>query len=219
MKHSLLLFIVLLAACGTDGTAPPAIIPELSIIAGNAQTDTIGKTLATQITAALTDKASGAPLAGRIVNWVVVEGGGQVFAAVVQTGADGMARQQWTLGMTPGSQKLVARWLNPDTGEPVTLDTAYATALPRPTFYLVNTSPDNVTVDIAWRTGETQTVSTTALAPRCAFLAFVGDSATLTINRGGSVFSTGALALGAASTLTVAGNGWGWASSATCSPA
>jgi len=125
----LLIAVALLAACG-ENASQPTIVPQLSIIAGNAQIDTIGKVLPTQIAAALRDKESGAPLAGRIVNWVVIEGGGQVFAPVVQTGADGIARQTWTLGMTTGRQRVVARWIDPATGEPLTLDTASATAMP-----------------------------------------------------------------------------------------
>jgi hypothetical protein len=139
----LLIAVALLAACG-ENASQPTIVPQLSIIAGNAQIDTIGKVLPTQIAAALRDKESGAPLAGRIVNWVVVDGGGSVFAPVVQTGADGIARQTWTLGMTPGGQTLVARWLNPDTGEPVTIDTARATAVPNwsVTVRIANASSD-----------------------------------------------------------------------------
>lgn len=138
------LVVLVLVGCGTDASAP-AIVPELSIIAGDAQTDTVGKTLPQRITAALRDRQSGAPLAGRVVNWVVVEGGGGVFAGVVQTGADGLARQQWTLGTAPGNQKLVARWIDPDTGEPVTVDTARAMAVSGvAASFLVNFSGSNV---------------------------------------------------------------------------
>jgi len=142
MNRYAITLLVLLAACGES--TQPTIVPQLSIVAGNAQTDTIGKTLPTQIAAMLRDRQSGAPLPGRIVNWVVIDGGGAVFAPVVQTGGDGIARQTWTLGMTPGGQTLVARWLNPDTGEPVTIDTARATAVPNwsVTVRIANASSD-----------------------------------------------------------------------------
>ena len=127
------------AACSDAGGPAPVIVPQLAIVAGDLQTDAVMRTLPVQLGAKLTNKATGEPLPGRIVNWVVVEGGGAVFAAVTQTASDGVARQSWTLGPHVGNQKLIARWLNPETGEPVTLDTARAVATPdtAATFYVV----------------------------------------------------------------------------------
>lgn len=121
-----------LVGCGNDpgGPSAPAVAPLLSIIAGDVQTDTVMRQLPVQVAARLTDKLSGVPLAGRVVNWVVIEGGGTIFAAVTQTGSDGVARQPYTLGPIAGRQRLVARWLDPETGEPITLDTASAFAVP-----------------------------------------------------------------------------------------
>lgn len=119
-------------ACGKDAAAPKVIVPSLSIVAGQAQTDTVGKTLPVQLGAKLTDAATGLPLPGRVLNWVVVSGGGQVFAAVTQTGSDGLGKNSWTLGTSAGGQKVVARYIDPETGAPVTLDTANATAIPGP---------------------------------------------------------------------------------------
>jgi hypothetical protein len=130
MRSALPLTLLILAACGKDATQPAPLVPELSIVAGDAQSDTVGKTLPTELAARLVDRQSGAPLGGRILNWVVIQGGGSVFAAQTQTAVDGTARQSWTLGPVAGSQKLVARWLNPETGEPVTLDTALALGVP-----------------------------------------------------------------------------------------
>jgi hypothetical protein len=89
----------------------------------------VGKTLPVQLGAKLTDANSGAPLSGRILNWAVVQGNGTLFVAVTQTGSDGVGRNSWTLGTVTGSQKVVARYIDPGTGTPVTLDTARATAL------------------------------------------------------------------------------------------
>lgn len=121
--------VLLIVACQQDGIQPQ-LVPLVEIVAGDAQTDTVGKTLPVQLAAALTDKESGAPLPGRILNWSVAAGAGEVFVTVTQTGSDGVARNQWTLGPAAGGQKLVARYIDPETGEPVTLDTAFATALP-----------------------------------------------------------------------------------------
>jgi len=183
------LMLYALTACGSEATQPPPIVPELSIVAGNLQIDTIGKTLPTQVAAMLRDKQTGAPLAGRIVNWVVINGGGSVFASVVQTGLDGMARQTWTLGMTPGGQTLVARWLNPDTGEPVTIDTAKATALPRATM-LVNNSAGPMQIVVHWQTGGEDTATIRGYGTTCAFLSQWGPAYLVQLNGGARVDST-----------------------------
>src|SRR6266704_2454155 len=127
MRYSLVL-LVLLAACSKDAAAPK-IVPSLAIVAGQAQTDTVGKTLPVQLGAKLTDAISGAPLPGRVLNWLVVKGGGQLFVAVTQTGSDGLGKNSWTLGPSAGDQKVVARYIDPETGQPITLDTARATAI------------------------------------------------------------------------------------------
>jgi hypothetical protein len=127
--HTYGILMLAIAACGKDSSSPQ-IQPELSIVAGDVQIDTVGKTLPTELGAKLTDKNSGLPLPGRVINWVVLEGGGQTFVSVSQTATDGVARNIWTLGTLAGGQKLVARWLDPETGESVTLDTATAMAVP-----------------------------------------------------------------------------------------
>ncbi len=128
--RTLLIPLLLLAACGHDSPAPQ-IHASLAFVSGDAQVDTVGKTLPVQLGAKLMDANSGAPLPGRILNWSVVNGGGTLFVAVTQTGSDGVGRNSWTLGPIAGEQKVVARYIDPDTGEPVTLDTARATALVR----------------------------------------------------------------------------------------
>lgn len=129
MQRFVVVLALIAAACGKDAVAP-AVVPELSIVSGDSQRDTVGRVLPVELTAKLVDRQSGAPLPGRVLNWLVVAGGGAIFAPQTQTASDGTARQSWTLGPTAGPQKIVARWLNPETGEPVTLDTAYATAMP-----------------------------------------------------------------------------------------
>jgi len=130
MKRLTLLPVALLAGCSaSDGGTSAPIRPSLAIVTGANQTDTVGKTLPVQIGAKLTDANSGNPLAGRILNWSVVTGGGSLFVAVTQTGSDGIGRNSWTLGPVVGPQAVVAQYIDPDTGTPVTLDTARATAL------------------------------------------------------------------------------------------
>lgn len=121
--------LLLLAACSSNTAAPKIIVPSLSIVAGDAQTDTVGKTLPVQLGAKLTDATTGLPLPGRVLNWVVVTGGGALFVGVTQTGSDGTGKNSWTLGTSAGGQKVVARYIDPETGAAVTLDTATATAI------------------------------------------------------------------------------------------
>lgn len=182
MRYALVLF-ALLAACGKDSPAP-VIVPSLSIVEGDAQRDTVGRALPVQLGAKLVDSASGAPLAGRVLNWVVVDGGGQVFAPITQTGSQGLARNQWTLGMAVGRQKLVARYIDPESGEAVTLDTATATAVGRwgVTVSLVNQVAASAT--FTWFSGaaDSTVVFIPAGASRCLGFNAKTDSAAFAIS-------------------------------------
>jgi hypothetical protein len=53
-----------------------------------------------------------------------------VFAPVAYSGTDGVARQRWTLGTRSGTQRLVARALDPETGAVLVDDTVTATGMP-----------------------------------------------------------------------------------------
>jgi len=149
MKNVLVVLAAVTTACGSETSAPRQ-QPSLSIVAGDNQVDTIGSTLPIQIAAAVTDRTTGAPLPGRVVNWIIAGGGGSVFVPVTQTGNDGIARNTYTLGSSVGVQKLLARYIDPDTGTPIT-DTAFATALPgRPTLLWANNEAFPHPDGIAW---------------------------------------------------------------------
>lgn len=145
MKRLMVLSFVVLAC--SDSQAPP-MAPQLLITAGNNQSGPVGQELPQSVSARLSDKTSGAPLAGRVVNWVVLSGNGSIFAGATQTGGDGIAKQRWTLGGSVGEQRLVVRWIDPDTGEPVTIDTAKAQATPGPAveFFAWTTGPTTLTI-------------------------------------------------------------------------
>ncbi len=53
--------------------------------------------------------AKGKDLKGRIVNFRVVEGGGQVFAGASITNRHGIAQERWTLGAF-GPQRHTGAW-------------------------------------------------------------------------------------------------------------
>ena len=118
---------VALVACGGGGTEP-APLPSLSFTGGASQTDTVGRTLpALQVR--LTDANSGAPLVGYVINWSAPDGG-SLFVPVTQTGTNGTTSNVFTLGNRAGTQPVVARYIDPRSGAPVTVDTAHMTALP-----------------------------------------------------------------------------------------
>ena len=156
---------------------------SLTIVAGNAQADTVTKTLPTTLDVRVTD-ADAQPIQGVLVNFVVVEEGcGSAFAPAVLTNASGDASNFWTLGMLAGPCSLEARAIN-DLGEAVTFDTFTATAMPGP---LTTGFPEGATIiavdqldlnfdvskrmrdaydnQVYWRVGVTQFAHTASLDP------------------------------------------------------
>lgn len=112
----LVLCLAALAACDSpSGTRslPPAV---LTVVSGDQQTDTVGRELAQPLVVQVLDSLS-QPVAGQIVNFVVVAGGGRVFAGASQTNAQGEAQERWTLGTVAGdTQRLEVRAVDPSTG-------------------------------------------------------------------------------------------------------
>lgn len=119
--------VLLLTACG-NSTAPTTAQKQpdqlqLSLTAAN---DTVPPGDTVQVTATLVAVApavqpSGlqrSPPAGVAVNFVVLQGGGTVFAPVVLTNSAGEAAQQWTVGAVDGWNILEARVID-STGTPL----------------------------------------------------------------------------------------------------
>ena len=86
---------------GSDRVRPPA---KMEILAGNAQTDTVGQELPQPLVVKVLD-ARGRPVRDHVVNFVVVSGGGRVAGGSAQTNAEGEARERWTFS------KKRQRWL------------------------------------------------------------------------------------------------------------
>jgi len=138
MRHSTILQLVAvlaIAACGTEPTDVQFATMQLDIIAGDSQVGTVAQELATAITvevlAATAADGPEAPLAGQLVNFVVVEGEGEVFAGAALTDSLGRAADRWTLGTLAGVQRLEVRAVQAD-GTPIVFATARATAAPGP---------------------------------------------------------------------------------------
>ena len=111
-----------LAACdggSTDST--PRIPARMDVVSGNAQTADPGAELAQPLVVRVVDDKD-RPVRGQIVNFVVTEGGGSIFAGAALTNDDGEARERWRLGTAPG-QKLEARAVDAATGQAVVFAT------------------------------------------------------------------------------------------------
>ena len=112
-----------LAACSGAGDAggpvepgPNSIPPDLIIVSGQGQSGPVG----TELPDPLVVRATGdkdKPLKGQLVNFVVVQGGGHMFAGSSLTNTDGLAQDFLTLGPAAGQNVVEVRAVDPATGE------------------------------------------------------------------------------------------------------
>jgi len=150
MKRALFLTMLLMAC--SQPSSPDDELPldpstfSLQIIEGNNQVgvvaDTLGSPCIVQVTAPASDKEQErVPVPGAIVNFVVTEGGGHVFAGAALTDTAGKAAERWTLGTIAGSQRMEARAVKSD-GTPITYQVFEATAEPGPLASIQASVPD-----------------------------------------------------------------------------
>jgi hypothetical protein len=123
MRYTLLL--LLLAACG-DASGPKVPAATVSIVAGDAQVDTVARTLPVAVVARAA-AVGGQPTPQVVVNWYRIAGADTVFAGAALTNAQGEARLVWTLLTKAGTQGLTA-WILDDAGVRQTYAQATATA-------------------------------------------------------------------------------------------
>jgi hypothetical protein len=103
------------AGCANDAPMAPADGPalelangvELSLVQGDEQTGAPGKPLAAWLVVRVLDQNKH-PVAGAVVNWVAVSGGGSVSIRQSGTDAGGYAWTRWTLGPAEGEQTVRA---------------------------------------------------------------------------------------------------------------
>ena len=137
-----------LTVCERTGpTAPDDSGPmSLRVVSGDAQRAVIGTELPRPVVVqALNSK--GKPLKSQLVNFVVVEGGGSVYAGSSITNNDGIAQEYWTMGPAVGPNKLEVRAVDPTTGEKQNFATITATAMPLPVA-TVRVDPDFVGIEL-----------------------------------------------------------------------
>ncbi len=114
-----------LTACADGGPTEAAddLSIELKGVSGSEQTAIVGTEL-TEPLVVKVERMRGwgrrkhwVPKPHHLVNFVVVEGGGSVFAGAAMTNKRGIAQDWWTLGPEPGLNVLEVRSVNPYTGD------------------------------------------------------------------------------------------------------
>lgn len=99
------------SGCGSSATD----FPQPTILSVNAgvegQTGVAGQPLAMPISVHVVDQ-NGSPMQGETISWTIRAGGGSVNRISSVTDIDGNATTIWTLGPTPGPNRLQATTLN-----------------------------------------------------------------------------------------------------------
>ncbi len=125
-----------MTACDEDPDNPtpvdpgPNYPPRGALVSGDLQQDTVGDQLPLPLVVRVTDQ-DGRAIAGTNVTFTVTAGGGTLFAATAETNAAGEASNRWTLGTVAGdTQRVEARVIDPESGQPVVLATFRAVGRP-----------------------------------------------------------------------------------------
>src|SRR2546428_1613094 len=138
--------LLVLASCNTVVDTDQPVGPlSLSVVSGDNQSGPPGTELPNPLVA-LVEDSRGHAVRGQIVNFVVVSGGGSVFAGAAITGGDGIVQERWTLGAS-GPQRVEARAIDNATGAKLTfaIFTATLTDVQPPVVSNVATSPASPT--------------------------------------------------------------------------
>jgi uncharacterized protein YjdB len=140
------------ASC-SDSTAPEDAGPILlKIIGGDEQTGVVGEELPEPLVVKATNDR-GRPLRRYLVNFVVTQGDGSVYAGAAMTNWRGIAQDYLTLGPEPGENIVEVRAVNSWTGKKQLFDTFTATGILEPV-HTVEVTPESAELEI----GGTETV-------------------------------------------------------------
>lgn len=97
-----------LAGCDDAATTPTPVATSIqSAVSTTPLTGTVNQQLTEPLSARVLDQ-NGFALPGVLVTWTVITGGGKLDSATSLTDASGIARVNWTLGTTAGSQAVEA---------------------------------------------------------------------------------------------------------------
>jgi uncharacterized protein YjdB len=156
-----------LTACEDGGPTEVAdgdLSIELKVVSGSDQSAIAGTELSDPLVVKV-ERMSGwgrrkrwVPKPHQLVNFVVVEGGGTVFAGASMTNWKGIAQEYWTLGPEPGLNVLEVRAVNPYTGEKQVFATFEAWGLCEPVA-TVTVAPADAGDDLLLQVGETVQLS------------------------------------------------------------
>src|SRR5262245_13784585 len=99
LRAAAFLSLAAFVACDDSNGAKVKVGPisVVNIVSGDLQSDTVGQQLPSPLSVEVKDSA-GHAIAQQVVNFVVVKGGGSVFAGAASTNAEGKAQELWTLG-------------------------------------------------------------------------------------------------------------------------
>ena len=100
-------FVALVSCKKGEATDPTPVPTSLVIVQGANQTVQAGKDLPNPVVLRVTD-ASGAPMPGIPVSFIVAAGGGSVNPGTVTSDKSGEAKTKWTLGPTETAQRIDA---------------------------------------------------------------------------------------------------------------
>lgn len=167
----------------------------LSVISGDAQSDTIGAMLTQPITVRLVAAEDSTPVAGASVSFVVVQPGcGRPFAGSAITNQDGRASERWELGTKAGSCTMEARAVDVD-GTPRVLASVTSTVRPgaphsvsfnvAPVTMFLGNSLDTAAL-LTSATDRAGNATTAALSVEGPLSASTERSDTLTLSAGGT---------------------------------
>src|SRR5687767_15018739 len=110
------------AACSDSPTqARPRVPARLEIMGGDGQNGAVGALLPNPLVVKVVD-ADGRPVRDHAVTFHVTGGAGSMLTGAVQTDADGVAEDRWTLGTATGeAQRAEARVVRTGTSAPLTV--------------------------------------------------------------------------------------------------
>lgn len=138
--------LLLSVACG-DSSGPQLQPAAFQFVAGIAQIDTVGRELKDLIAVRVVATDGATSLPNVPITWTALDGG-QVFATVVYSGSDGIARQRYTLGTQAGTQRVRLTALDGETGAVLVDDTVTAEAVPGMAAGFAVLGPDTVRIQI-----------------------------------------------------------------------